>query len=140
MKRTKRNKIKKSKVDVLKPVDVSLFELGSENDPCFGKHHDVKAKECKKCGDSEMCLLVKAQNMNLKRVKDESKQAYKDVNPVVEPANDSMIQLPKYIVRLAKKQYSKNKIIRLCKKKFPTENEGKIERLTIKKIDKYKTK
>lgn len=138
MKRQRRNKIKKSKVDVLKPVDISIFQLGTDEDPCFGKHHDVKAKECKKCGDSEMCLLMKAQNMNTKRVKDESKQPYKDVNPVIPPKEDSMIQLPKSIRRWVEKGYSKNKVIRLAKKKYPDEDEAKIERLTIKRISKSK--
>lgn len=76
-KRKKRSEIKKDDIDLLQPVDV--LALGGSDDPCFGKLHDLAAPECKECGDADFCALVKAQGLNLERVKLETKQRFKDV-------------------------------------------------------------
>jgi len=84
-KRKSREKIEKD-LDLLKPIDVSL--LGSDDDPCFGKLHDLIAKECKTCGDSEFCAIVKAQGLHKERLNIEHKQRFKDI----EEADNDMIK------------------------------------------------
>lgn len=64
-------------IDFLKPIDIK--DLGTENDPCFGKHNSPKAPECMKCGDCELCAVVTAQNLIGKRTKVEGKQKFKDL-------------------------------------------------------------
>jgi hypothetical protein len=75
--RKPREEIDATKIDLLKPINV--FELGGKEDPCFGKHHDLKAPECMECGDSEFCAIVKAQNLHQERATIESSQRFKDV-------------------------------------------------------------
>ena len=80
MSRKKRNKIDKTKIDFMKPVDITIF--GSKDDPCFGKLFSPTAKECGQCGDSEICAIVTAQKAKLKRQTVESKGAFKDLEEV----------------------------------------------------------
>lgn len=54
-------------VDLSKPFDYKM--LGTADDPCFGKHFDEKAPECKACGDREICAVVMSQKLNLLRAK-----------------------------------------------------------------------
>lgn len=75
--RKSRDKIDKSKFDLLKPIDV--LSMGSDNDPCFGKHYDLLAKECRMCGDSEFCAIVKAQNLKITNLLENGDQRYKDI-------------------------------------------------------------
>ena len=51
-----------SKQDILTPIDVST--LGTNGDPCFGIGYDLSTKECKLCGDSELCAFKMSQNLN----------------------------------------------------------------------------
>ena len=75
--RKARENLDKDDYDILKPIDV--LTLGSKDDICFGKHHDLKAPECIECGDSEFCSIMKAQNLHKDRVKIESEQRFKDI-------------------------------------------------------------
>ena len=75
--RKPRTNIAEDQKDFLKPIDV--LSLGSDDDPCFGKHHDLMAKECKNCGDSEFCAIVKAQGLHKERLDIETKQRFKDI-------------------------------------------------------------
>lgn len=75
--REPRTNIDKSEIDLLKPIDI--LSLGGEDDPCFGKHHDIKAPECIECGDSDFCAIVKAQGLHKERIDIESKQRFKDI-------------------------------------------------------------
>jgi len=75
--REPRERIDQTEIDLLKPLDILV--LGSEQDPCFGKAHDLKAKECMECGDSEFCALVKAQGLTKERIKIEAAQRFKDL-------------------------------------------------------------
>lgn len=78
MPRKSRNKVnKEQKKDFSKPLDV--YKLGSEEDPCFGKLHDLKAEECQECGDSEFCVIVMAQNLHKKRIDIEAQQKFLDI-------------------------------------------------------------
>lgn len=62
--RKSRNKLKKT-VDLLVPVDI--YKLGTEDDPCFGKHYNPKETECRRCGDCELCAIVLGQANHKKR-------------------------------------------------------------------------
>lgn len=75
--RKSRDKIDKSNYDLLKPIDI--LTMGSEDDPCFGKFHDLLAKECRLCGDSEFCAIVKAQNLRIGNLEVKDNKRFKDV-------------------------------------------------------------
>lgn len=75
-KRKSRDNINKQAYDLLKPIDP--FSLGSLDDPCFGKHHDLLAKECVVCGDSEFCSIVTLQTLKVNSAKMETTQRFKD--------------------------------------------------------------
>jgi hypothetical protein len=68
-------------IDFLKPINIEDF--GGPDDPCFGKFNDPKAAECMRCGDCELCAVAQAQNMHKKRAKIESKQKFKDLEPII---------------------------------------------------------
>ena len=75
----KREPRKKTKgIDFLQPVDFS--NIGTPDDPCFGKHYNLSTDECKRCGDSELCSVLFAINLNKDRAKIEKKQEFKDLN------------------------------------------------------------
>lgn len=79
-KRQNRAEINHENFNILKPIDV--LSLGSKDDPCFGKHHDLLAEECIICGDSEFCAIAMAQTLNVKRLEIESEQRFKDIEEV----------------------------------------------------------
>lgn len=64
--------------DPLEPINIA--ELGSNSDPCFGIGYDLSTKECKLCGDSELCAFKMSQNMNITRKELEQKNQYKDLD------------------------------------------------------------
>jgi hypothetical protein len=70
------------KSPILKPLSVQ--DVGSNNDPCFGKGYDLTTKECKMCGDSELCAIVFAQTMNKSRSKIEEEQHFKDMDILID--------------------------------------------------------
>lgn len=76
IKRKPREKLK-AKIDILKPVSIEQF--GTAEDPCFGKHFDPRAPECKRCGDCELCAIAMSQGLNQIRGQIEAKQSFKDV-------------------------------------------------------------
>lgn len=78
--RKPRKKLTKKNIDVFKPVDFS--KLGTSEDPCFGKHWDLTAKECNNCGDSELCAIAFQQKQLITRKKIESKETFKDLQKV----------------------------------------------------------
>lgn len=78
IKRKPRNKMNK-KVDILRPVRIE--DLGTENDPCFGKHLDPKAPECQICGDCELCEVAMQQRLQVVRAKAEAEGKFKDLEP-----------------------------------------------------------
>lgn len=67
------------KVDTLKPITIE--QLGTKDDPCFGKHYSISAPECQRCGDCELCAIVVGQKNHIKRAKLEQESAYKDTEP-----------------------------------------------------------
>ncbi len=70
---------KATKVDLMKPIDLTI--IGTEDDPCFGKSYDGRAKECQACGDSELCLVFQGQKNHKEREAIEKKSSFKDIDP-----------------------------------------------------------
>lgn len=66
--------------DLLTPFDVT--KLGTDEDPCFGKLYDLKAEECKICGDIEVCSIAFSQKLTEKRLNIESETKFKDLEEV----------------------------------------------------------
>lgn len=76
IKRKPRTKLSKT-MDTLKPITLEM--LGTADDPCFGKHQDPRTPECLRCGDSELCAIMMAQNNHIKRAKIEAEGKFKDL-------------------------------------------------------------
>ncbi len=115
-KRKRRNKIDEEDFDLLKPIDI--LELGGEEDPCFGKLHDLAAKECKNCGDAEFCQIVKAQNLHKERLKIEKNQRFKDIEEADEEHIKKLEQVKDLIKEYKDKGFKRMKIILKISKKL----------------------
>ena len=102
---------KTKKIDFLEPVDLS--KIGTEDDPCFGTQYDLSTAECKRCGDSELCAVVFAQNMTKQRTKIEKKKAFKDIQ--LEPVNEALL---KWVTDKKSEGLSRANIISKAKKTF----------------------
>jgi hypothetical protein len=76
MTRKPRNKMSK-KFDTLKPITID--QLGTKDNPCFGKHHSISAPECQRCGDAELCAIVVSQKNHIKRAEQEATKNFKDI-------------------------------------------------------------
>ena len=63
--------------DPLVPID--LTSIGGNGDPCFGKAYDLSTKECKLCGDSELCAYRMSQLLNKTRKELEEKNVFKSL-------------------------------------------------------------
>lgn len=92
-----------SKQSILVPID--LESIGTNNDPCFGKAYDLTTKECKICGDSELCCIKFAALMGKTRKELESENAYKDLETLVD------IQAVKKTIRNCKRNGEEKKVI-----------------------------
>lgn len=66
MKKERKARKETPRPDPLEPIG-DLMVIGSKNDPCFGKHQDPLNSICRKCGDAEMCAIVKGQRLHTKR-------------------------------------------------------------------------
>jgi hypothetical protein len=64
-------------IDRMKPFNYE--QLGTPDDPCFGRFFSLKAKECSKCGDCEICSIVTSQQMQKNALIQEGKGKFKDV-------------------------------------------------------------
>lgn len=100
-----------SKQDILTPIDVST--LGTNGDPCFGIGYDLSTKECKLCGDSELCSFKMSQNLNITRKELEQKNQYKDLDVL-----EDTVGIKKYIRGLIRKGKEKKEIISKTVEKF----------------------
>lgn len=96
---------------LLKPVD--LKKIGSKNDPCFGKHYDLKAPECNMCGAVELCGIAYAQKLSIERFEQEKKLEYLDLQPTF-----NIPEIRTYFKKKLKKYGDEKKAKRLTKKKF----------------------
>lgn len=100
-----------SKQDPLIPIDVT--QLGGNGDPCFGKNYDLSTKECKSCGDSELCCIKMAQNLKVTRKELEEKNHYKDLE-----ALEDINGIKKYIRGLKRKGKTRREIVEKASIKF----------------------
>ncbi len=99
------------KVDPLQPIDVT--KLGSNGDPCFGKAYDLSTKECKLCGDSELCCLKMSQSLRITRKELEEKNHYKDLDNL-----EDVNGIKKYIRGLKRKGKDRKEIVEKTSIKF----------------------
>lgn len=97
--------------DPLVPFDLSL--IGTNSDPCFGKAYDLSTKECKQCGDSELCAIKMSQELRVTRKQLEEKNQYKDLDTLEDVAG-----MKKYIRGLIRKDKERKEIITKTSEKF----------------------
>lgn len=102
-----------TKHDPLEPIDIT--QLGSNGDPCFGKGYDLTTKECKLCGDSELCAFKMSQELRITRKELEEKNKYKDLD-VLEDVDG----IKKYMRGLKRKGMERKDIIAKAVEKFET--------------------
>lgn len=100
-----------TKHDPLVPIDIT--QLGTNGDPCFGKGYDLTTKECKLCGDSELCAFKMSQELRITRKELEEKNKYKDLD-VLEDVDG----IKKYMRNLKRKGLEKKEIITKSIEKF----------------------
>ena len=99
------------KQDPLQPIDFT--SLGSDNDPCFGKAYDLTTKECRSCGDSELCILKMSQSLNKTRKELEEENNYKDLD-ILEDING----IKKFMRKLKRQGLKRKEIINKASNKF----------------------
>lgn len=99
-----------SKQDPLVPIDITT--LGSDND-CFGKAYDLSTKECKLCGDSELCCIKMAQVLKVTRKELEAKNHYKDLDML-----EDIKGIKKYIRGLKRSGKTRKEIVEKTSIKF----------------------
>ena len=125
--RKSREKIKK--VDIAEPIlDFSVFNL-KDNDPCFGKLWDLRADECRSCGDSEFCGIMFSQGLHNTRSElssqnhylDEEHAKYMDTHDKVDKTFLNK-KIKAYAKEKSEKGYDIEKVVRLCKIKFKKHN------------------
>ena len=97
--------------DPLEPINIA--ELGSNSDLCFGIGYDLSTKECKLCGDSELCAFKMSQNMNITRKELEQKNQYKDLDVL-----EDTVGIKKYIRGLIRKGKERKEVITKTLEKF----------------------
>ena len=97
--------------DILEPMDIS--KLGTNGDPCFGKHYDLSTKECKMCGDSELCCIKFTDLMGKTRKELEAETKYKDLEPLID-----MEGCKKYYRKLVRDKLGKREILDKIQSRF----------------------
>ena len=106
--------------DPLVPIDVT--DLGNEND-CFGQAYDLTTKECKLCGDAELCAIKMAQTLKVTRKKLEEENHYKDLDTL-----EDVKGIKKFIRAQKRKGITRREIVKKASIKFevPTKDIRKI--------------
>lgn len=107
----KKEIINLEKVDIFKPL--SLADIGSNGDPCFGKEYDLSTKECKICGDSELCAIAFAQGLRTTRKELDEQNHYKDLDVLVDTKG-----IKKFIRNLKRNGEDKKTIIQKVMRKY----------------------
>lgn len=97
--------------DIFEPIDIT--KLGSGNDPCFGKNYDLLTKECKMCGDSELCCIKFTALMGKTRKELEAETKFKDLEPLVDIEG-----CKKYYRKLVREKLGKKEILDKLQSKF----------------------
>ena len=94
IKRKKRKEVKGT--DYFKPLDIAT--IGSDKDPCFGKHFSLSEDTCRMCGDQARCSIVMGQKQLVSKEKLESENRFKDIESA------ELDKIKKYILRLRDKK------------------------------------
>ena len=97
--------------DLLTPI--RMEDLGSDLDPCFGKHYDLRTEECKACGDQELCCIAMANHLGTTRAELNKKNSYKDIENPVDTDG-----LRKYYRKLKREGKEKKEIIQSMQTKY----------------------
>ena len=97
--------------DILEPMDIS--KLGTNGDVCFGKHYDLSTKECKMCGDSELCCIKFTALMGKTRKELEADTQFKDLEPLID-----MEGCKKYYRKLVRDKLGKREILDKLQSRF----------------------
>ena len=100
-----------TKQDPLVPIDIT--RLGTNGDPCFGKEYNLATKECKMCGDSELCAFKMSQVLKITRKELEEKNHYKDLDTL-----EDVEGIKKYMRSLKRKGLTRKEIVSKCNTKF----------------------
>lgn len=100
-----------SKQDPLEPIDITT--LGSNGDPCFGKGYDLSTKECKICGDAELCAFKMSQELNITRKELDNKKHFKDLDIL-----EDVEAIKKFMRKLKRKGETRKDIVRMASEKF----------------------
>lgn len=105
-KREARKKPKEHKeLDIMTPFN--YLDLGSNNDPCFGKHYSIKAKECSRCGDCEACAVVTSQKSFINEIAQQNnKSEFLDIQEG-ELVNKQNAQILEYLLKKVKSNKTK---------------------------------
>lgn len=112
--RKKKDKVKLVVLEntpILKPL--SIEDIGHNGDPCFSKGYDLSTKECKMCGDSELCAIAFAQTMNKTRSDIEKENQFKDMEILIDVAG-----VKKFMRKLKRGGSLKKEIITKSQEKF----------------------
>lgn len=131
MERKSRSQLSK-KVNIMNPI---LTELGTDDDPCFGKGFDGTNQTCRRCGDSELCLIAMGQKNHAKRAKLEKQNSFKDLSEeefIVDP-----YKVHSYILKLLekKKAISPNSVIKKINNQFYKDEGDRADlKILLKKI------
>lgn len=127
-KKPKQTDLVLSETDPLTPI-TNIENLGSDKDPCFGREYDLTTKECKLCGDSELCAICFAQKLNKTRAEIEKESHFKDMEKLLDVQG-----IKKYMRSLIRKDLSRKEIITKSIDKFDiTKKDARSIYKTLKK-------
>jgi len=116
--REPRDTVSETGVDLLKPISADIFKLGSSDDPCFGKLHDLTDSICRRCGDNELCQAVMAQNLHKTRNEVEKTQAFKDKEQPYEKVKPEHHEMKMWMKKKVAKDLDKKLIIKRAMKRY----------------------
>lgn len=120
MKRKARKEPKEHKeIDRMVPLDYEA--LGGIKDPCFGKHFSIKASECNRCGDSEICSMA-CNNKILLQIEQQSQSSrFKDVEEgqLIDEQNKAFgLKMAKRALQRKPHQCSLSKMVDIAQEKW----------------------
>ena len=103
-----KSKKKEETIDLSKPIDLS--KIGTPDDPCFGTQYDPRDKDCKICGDIEICAIDQMQNNKLQRELLAKEKDFKDLDEAKFLNEKDAKEAKRLIEKYKSKGYSKARI------------------------------
>lgn len=103
-----KSKKKEETIDLSKPIDLS--KIGTPDDPCFGTQYDPRDKDCKICGDIEICAIAQMQNNKLQRELLAKEKDFKDLDEAKFLNEKDAKEAKRLIEKYKSKGYSKVRI------------------------------